>query len=153
MLESMIGQPAYVLGRRWDILAWNAAAIAIFGDFGRLDGDDRNMMHLLFASEAHRLLLTDWDDIAPLSLAMFRADSARYSGDPDFERLISFLMKASPEFRTWWPRHDVVRQPSTVKRIRHPSAGQLEFEYMSLDVSDCPGMRFVVCTPRDIGSP
>lgn len=28
-----------------------------------------------------------------------------------------------------------------------------EFEYVSLDVSDCPGMRFVVCTPRDVGSP
>ena len=150
MLDSMTAQPAYVLGRRWDVLAWNAAAVAVFGDFGRLEGDARNMMHLMFANEAHRQLLADWDDLAPLSLAMFRADSARYAGDPDFERLIALLMKESPEFRAWWPRHDVMRQPSTVKRIRHPSAGQLEFEYMSLDVSDCPGMRFVVCTPRGV---
>jgi hypothetical protein len=145
---SMSGQPAYVLGRRWDVLAWNSAAIDIFGDFERLEGDARNMIHLMFANEAHRRLLADWDDLAPLSLAMFRADSARYAGDPDFERLIAFLMKDSPEFRAWWPRHDVLLQPSTVKRIRHPSAGQLEFEYMSLDVSESPGMRFVVCTPR-----
>ncbi|MCG0483787.1 helix-turn-helix transcriptional regulator [Pseudomonas aeruginosa] len=148
MLASMAGQPAYVLGRRWDVLAWNAAAVTVFGDFVRLEGDARNMMHLMFVNEAHRRLLADWDDLAPLSLAMFRADSARYAGDPDFERLIAVLMKESPEFRAWWPRHDVVLQPSTVKRIRHPSAGQLEFEYMSLDVSESPGMRFVVCTPR-----
>ena len=31
-------QPAYITGRRWDILAWNAAASDIFGDFGRLAG-------------------------------------------------------------------------------------------------------------------
>jgi hypothetical protein len=40
-----------------------------------------------------------------------------------------------------------MRQPSTIKRLRHPSAGQLTFEYMSLEVTGSPGMRFVVCTP------
>jgi len=147
MLDNMTDQPAYVLGRRWDVLVWNEAAEAIFGDFGRLKGDARNLMHMMFANESHRLLLADWDDLAPLSLAMFRADSARYAGDPDFERLIALLMEESPEFRVWWPRHDVMRQPTTIKRIRHPSAGQLVFEYMSLDVTDRPGMRVVVCTP------
>lgn len=147
MLNSMSDQPAYVLGRRWDVLAWNEAAAAVFGDFGRLEGDARNIMHMMFANESHRRLLADWDDLAPLSLAMFRADSARYAGDPDFERLVTLLMAVSPEFRSWWPRHDVLRQPSTVKRIHHPSAGELIFEYMSLDVTDRPGMRFVVCTP------
>ena len=147
MLNSMTDQPAYVLGRRWDVLAWNAAAVAIFGDFSRLEGDARNLMHMMFANKTHRRLLADWDELAPLSLAMFRADSARYAGDPDFERLIALLKKQSPEFRSWWPRHDVTHQPSTVKRIRHPSAGQLVFEYMSLDVTDRPGMRLVICTP------
>ncbi len=148
MLDSMTGQPAYVLGRRWDVLAWNAAATDIFGDFARLEGDRRNMMHLMFANDRHRRLLADWNDLAPLSLAMFRADCARYAGDPDFARLIDLLMQESPEFRAWWPRHDVHHQPSTIKRVRHPTAGQIEFEYMSLDVSDHPGMRLVVCTPR-----
>ena len=148
MLASMADQPAYVLGRRWDILAWNAAAVGVFGDFGRLEGDARNLIHLMFANEAHRRLLADWPDLAPLSLAMFRADSAAHAGDPDFKRLIDRLMAESEEFRAWWPRHDVVHQPSTVKRIRHPTAGLMEFEYSSLEVSDCPGMRLVVCTPR-----
>ncbi|WP_247749324.1 MULTISPECIES: helix-turn-helix transcriptional regulator [unclassified Rhizobium] len=149
MLRNMADQPAYVLGRRWDVLAWNGAAVAVFGDFGRLEGDARNLMHMMFASLSHRRLLADWNDLAPLSLAMFRADSARYAGDPDFERLIAILTAQSQEFRDWWPRHDVLHQPSTVKRIQHPSAGQLEFEYMSLDVSGGGGMRFVVCTPSD----
>lgn len=149
MLDSMSDQPAYVLGRRWDVLAWNQAAVAIFGDFGRLDGDARNLMHMMFANESHRRLLADWDALAPLSLAVFRADSTRYAGDPDFERLIALLMDQSAEFRAWWPRHDVMHHTSTVKRIRHPSAGQLVFEYMSLDVTNHPGMRVVVCTPTN----
>jgi len=82
---------------------------------------------------------------------MFRADSAYYAGDPDFERLISRLEKESPQFRLWWSSHDVVHQPSTVKRINHPDDGLLVFEYMSLSVDGCPGMRFVVCTPERTG--
>jgi transcriptional regulator with XRE-family HTH domain len=42
MLDSMAGQPSYVVGRRWDVLAWNRAAVAVFGDYGRLHGDARN---------------------------------------------------------------------------------------------------------------
>jgi transcriptional regulator with XRE-family HTH domain len=148
MIDGMKAQPAYVLGRRWDILAWNAAAVHVFGDFGQLEGDARNMMHLLFTSERHRNLLTDWSEVAQLSLAMFRADSALYVGDTDFERLIGLLMEKSAEFSAWWPRQDVVQQPSTVKRIQHPTEGLLEFEYLNLDVTQSPGMRFIVCTPR-----
>src|SRR3954452_23005837 len=38
-----LNQPAYITGRRWDILAWNAAAIDLFGDFGRIAEPDRNI--------------------------------------------------------------------------------------------------------------
>ena len=148
MLNSMTDQPAYVLGRRWDVLAWNDAAAAVFGDFSLLSDDGRNLIHMMFANKSYRQLLADWDDHAPVSLAMFRADSVHNAGDPNFERLIALLMAESPEFRAWWPRHDVIHQPSTVKCIRHPSAGQLVFEVMSLNVTDRPGMRLVVCTPR-----
>ncbi len=74
--------------------------------------------------------------------------TALYVGDTDFERLIGLLMEKSAEFSAWWPRQDVVQQPSTVKRIQHPTEGLLEFEYLNLDVTQSPGMRFIVCTPR-----
>ncbi|MGA5653511.1 helix-turn-helix transcriptional regulator [Rahnella contaminans] len=147
MLKALVGQPAYVLGCRWDILAWNDDAVRVFGDFGRLEGDHRNLMHMMFTSQSHRQILADWDTLAPLSLAMFRSDCAHYVGDPDFERLISLLKEESPEFRAWWPRNDVLQQPSTIKRITHPDEGHLAFEYLSLAVEGCPGMRFIVCTP------
>jgi transcriptional regulator with XRE-family HTH domain len=149
MLASLAGQPAYVLGRRWDVLAWNRAAVALFGDYGELQGDERNIMHLVFADRRHRRLLVDWEDVAPAALAMFRADSARYAGDPDFARLIEGLRRKSPEFRKWWPKHEVLRQLSSVKRIRHPLAGRMGFEHTSFAVTDHADMKLVVYTPLE----
>ena len=135
------------MGRRWDVLAWNRAAAAIFGDYGALDGDARNTMHLVFTNRYHRDLLVDWEELARAALGLFRADSARYLGDPDFERLIAALTAASPEFRAWWPQRDVLRRLSGVKKIRHPIAGAMAFEHMSFSIDDGSDMRLIVYTP------
>jgi len=147
MLDSLTHQPAYVLGRRWDVLAWNRAAEVLFGDYGKLEGDERNIMHILFADKAHRRLLVDWQDVAATVLAMFRAESARYVGDPSFERLITSLARLSPEFRELWSRQDVFRSLSSHKRIRHPVAGRMTFEYTSFAVTGSADMQLVVYTP------
>jgi len=149
MLDSMTGQPAYTLGRRWDILAWNRAAVAVFGDYAELGGDARNTMWTVFANPAHRRLLVDWEGVARAALAMFRADSARYAGDPDFARLIAALKAASPEFRAWWPKHEVLQPLSGFKQINHPAAKAMAFEYTSLAVVDRSDMKLVVYTPAD----
>ena len=127
MLESLAGHPAYVMGRRWDILAWNRAASAVFGDYGALEGDGRNIMHVLFTNARHRRMLVEWEALARSALGQFRADSAKYLGDPGFERLIALLDAASPEFRRWWPERDVLSRQSGVKRLNHPQAGPMAF--------------------------
>lgn len=147
MLQSLVLQPAYVVGRRWDVLAWNPAAVAVFGDYGLLEGDTRNIVHMVFASPHHRRLLVDWEELARVVLASFRAESAKYVGDPDFDRLIALMMRSSPEFRDWWPQRDVARRLSGVKHVRHPSAGAMTFEHMSLSIDDGSDMRLIVYTP------
>jgi transcriptional regulator with XRE-family HTH domain len=149
MVTSLRGHAALVVGRRWDVLCWNESAAALFGDYGKLEGDARNLMHMLFANAAHRQLLVDWDKLAPISLAMFRADNARYAGDPDFDRLIATLMAASPEFRMWWPRHEVLPPLAGHKRIRHPVAGAMSFEFTALAVVGNPDMKLIVYTPLE----
>jgi MmyB-like transcription regulator ligand binding domain len=54
MLASLKSQPAYVIGRRWDVLAWNRAAVAVFGDHELPEGDEWNVMYMLFANPHHR---------------------------------------------------------------------------------------------------
>ncbi|MGO6681795.1 helix-turn-helix transcriptional regulator [Rhizobium leguminosarum] len=149
MLANLTHQPAYVLGRRWDVLAWNRAAEVLFGGYDTLDRDERNIMHRLFADPAHRQLLVDWEAVARVSLAMFRADSARYAGDPDFERLIALLKQASAEFRDWWQRHEVVSPLSGIKRVNHPVKGRMSFEHTGLTLTSRPEMKLIVYTPLD----
>jgi len=147
MLVSLTGQPAMVVGRRWDVLAWNRAAEVLFGDYSRLQGDERNILSMIFANEKHRRLLVDWVEVAQTSLAMFRADTARYAGDPDLERLVSSLARSSAEFREWWPRQDVLRKLSSPKRIRHPLCGLMAFENVALSVLGSSDLKLAVYTP------
>ncbi len=149
MLANLTHQPAYVLGRRWDVLAWNRAAVKLFGDYATLARDERNIMHRLFADPAHRRLLVEWEAVARVSLAMFRADSARFAGDPDFERLIALLKAESKDFRDWWPRHEVVTPLSGIKRIDHPATGRMSFEYTGLSLARQPDIKLIVYTPLD----
>ena len=149
ILESLTMQPAYILGRRWDVLSWNRAATVLFGDYSKLVGDERNIMHLLFLNKHHRRLLIDWDVLAPAALAMFRADSARYVGDPDFVRLIDTLQRSSLEFEKWWSRHIISAHVTNRKSIKHPVAGRMLFEYSSFVIAEQQEMKLVVYTPLD----
>jgi transcriptional regulator with XRE-family HTH domain len=147
MLTSLTAQPAYVMGRRWDVLAWNQAAEAVFGDYGALEGDACNIMHLVFANLRHRHMLMDWEQVARAALGLFRADSAKYVGDPAFERLIAELARLSPQFREWWPKRDVLQRLAGVKRLKHPAVGLMAFEHMSFAVDDGSDMKLIVYTP------
>lgn len=147
MLDNLDRQPAFVLGRRWDVLAWNRAADVVFGPYERLVGDERNTLHLLFTDAAHRRLLVDWEAVARASVAMFRADCARHAGDPAFERLVARLTERSPEFARWWAEREVARPLAGIKRIHHPAAGRMHFEYSSLGIGDPPEMKLMVFTP------
>ena len=149
MLDSLTSQPAYVLGRRWDVLAWNRAAEIVYGPYERLEGDERNALHLVFVDPDHRRLLVDWEAVARASLAMFRADCARYAGNPDFERLVTRLTRLSPEFARWWPKREVAHPLAGQKRIDHPTAGRMLFEYSSFGVGDPPDMKLIVFTPLE----
>jgi transcriptional regulator with XRE-family HTH domain len=59
MLHALADQPAYILGRRWDVLCWNDAAEAVFGDYARLADEERNTVYMLFGNPDHRRLLVD----------------------------------------------------------------------------------------------
>lgn len=149
MVDSLKGQPAYVTGRRWDILGWNRAAAQVFGDYAQIAADERNLMSMVFTDARHRRLLVDWEALARASLAMFRLDSVRYAGDPDFDRLIATLRRSSEEFDAWWPRHEVLNPLSNIKRIRHPRRGFMTFEYTSFALLDGSDRKLTLYTPLE----
>jgi transcriptional regulator with XRE-family HTH domain len=149
LIQGLGGTAAYVLGRRWDYLAWNDPAVAVFGDFGKLPREERNHAWQTFTNPARRELLTDWDKSSRLLVAKFRADSARHLGDPSFEQLIEALRNASSEFCKAWKRHEVARSGEGRKTLMHPVLGKLVFEHAVFHPQDEPEQRLILYSPTD----
>ena len=88
-------QPGYVIGRRWDYLAWNRAACALFGDFGTFPaGPATTCGRCSWTQSAASCSRTGRS--VRLAVAKFRADSARHLGDPSFEELIQRAALVEP---------------------------------------------------------
>jgi transcriptional regulator with XRE-family HTH domain len=139
--------PAYIIGRRWDYLAWNDAMAAVFGDPGELPPGRRNQIWVFFTDPARRALMPDWKRSARLLLARFRADAARHVGDPAFDELIADLEQASPEFRAWWPQHEIKGDTDGRKELLHPVAGRLLFEHAAFKHAERSEQRVILYTP------
>lgn len=134
ILDELGQSPAYVKGWRTEILAWNRAATVAFGDFGLLPAAERNWLWLLFTDEAMRRRFVHWEAVAQGVLASYRAASAHFVDCPHHRGLVAQLQAASPEFRRWWPRHDVARVFEGRCEIEHPAAGRLSFDVTTMFV-------------------
>jgi transcriptional regulator with XRE-family HTH domain len=147
VLDDLNPSPAYAVGRRWDYLAWNKAADGLFAISEASSRYARNLVWRLFTSPTMRER-PNWELIARSTLAEFRAANARYPGDRWFEELIEDLKQVSPDFRRWWPHHDVVRSAlDGHKVIEHPVLGHLEFEHITLQVLSNPDVRIMIYSP------
>jgi MmyB-like transcription regulator ligand binding domain len=120
--------PAYVTGRRWNVLAWNEAAEVVFGDFGAKMGRERNLLWRSFTDMEWRQRIVDWETHAQCIMAQFRVAYGQHVGDDACTQLVRDLQQISPEFARWWPRHDVRERPGGRKEFRHPTAGVLVLE-------------------------
>jgi transcriptional regulator with XRE-family HTH domain len=151
LIENLGTSPAFVLGRRWDYLAWNRAACALFGDLESVPKAQRNHLWMQFMDPAWREMFPDWERGIRLAVAKFRADSARHLGDPSFEELIEALRQASPEFCKAWKRHEVARSGGGPKQLVHPVAGRLVFEHAVFNPQEAPEQRLILYTalPED----
>src|SRR5262249_25877102 len=139
--------PAFILGRRWDILAWNQTASLLLGDLDSLQPEDRNQLWHIFTNPHVRHCLTDWESQAQRMLAEFRDSYGRYFDDEQFTVLLDRLTAASDEFRAWWPRHDVVGRHVICKEFHLPDVGRLVFEQITTYVGDSTDLRLVVKVP------
>jgi transcriptional regulator with XRE-family HTH domain len=146
MLDDLNPTPAYAVGRRWDFLAWNKAADGLFAISEASSPYAHNLVWRLFTSPTMRER-PNWEQVARGTLAEFRTASARYPGDRWFEELIEDLKQVSPEFRRWWPHHDVRSALDGHKVMEHPTLGHLEFEHITLQVLSNPDVRIMIYTP------
>jgi transcriptional regulator with XRE-family HTH domain len=146
-LVESLPHPAYVSGRRWDVLAWNKAAEEIFA-FGRMAEGERNTLLCMLTNPATRRLFgTTWADEARRMVAQFRKTHDLWAGDPAFVDLLDRLKRGSPEFPAWWKAHDIRDVAAGIKRMADPRKGVLRFQHASFQCNDDPGLKLVIYTP------
>jgi transcriptional regulator with XRE-family HTH domain len=143
-----LNQPAYVTGRRWDVLAWNAAVCDVITDFGRGPDEDRNVLiWMLTTPEARHRFGPGWAGEAQRMVAQFRATHDLWARDPAFEALMTRLRDGSPEFVTWWTNHDIRRSQAGHKIFYYPGRAPLRFEYVTFQANDDPALKLSIYTP------
>ncbi|GAB7104053.1 helix-turn-helix transcriptional regulator [Streptomyces phaeofaciens JCM 4814] len=129
LLDTLDGVPAYVVGRRTEILAWNAMAAAVFGDWAQLPAADRNWARLIFLNPDYRELYVDWEQKAIDIVCALRMDAGCHPDDPRLSALVGQLSVKSEDFRRLWATHDVKEKSHGVKRLRHPLVGDLALNF------------------------
>ncbi|MNJ54389.1 hypothetical protein D3C77_498260 [compost metagenome] len=86
----------------------------------------------------------NWKQAAKHVIASFRADSARYPGDPSFTELINDLLKISNTFSEGWNQYDIRGAIEGQKTLHHPTLGILEFEQLTLQLPANPDIKIVI---------
>ncbi|MER5185046.1 helix-turn-helix transcriptional regulator [Streptomyces sp. NPDC002896] len=136
LIDTLDGVPAYVVGRRSEILAWNRMAAALFGDWSELPPQERNWARMVFLSPAYRDLFVDWDTKAADMVSYLRMDAGCHPDDPRLSALVGELSVKSEDFRRLWATHDVKEKSHGVKRMRHPLVGELTLSFETFRLPD-----------------
>ncbi|MER6260896.1 MULTISPECIES: helix-turn-helix domain-containing protein [Streptomyces] len=136
LLDTMDGVPAYIVGRRSEILAWNRTAAALFGDWAELPAAERNWARMVFLRPEYRELFVDWEQKAIDVVCGLRMNAGCYPDDPRLSALVGELSVKSEEFRLLWATHDVKEKSHGVKRLRHPLVGELSLHFESFRLPD-----------------
>lgn len=138
--------PAYVLGRNWDILAWNEAAAILFNGWLGVDPAP-NLLRYVFLHADARQRVVDWENRARRLVAEFRADCSTRLNEPDLQQLLAELHASSIEFSRWWKLHDVLERQGGVREFQHAQQGRLSYRQLTLRPVDQEHLQLVVLLP------
>ncbi|ORB62344.1 helix-turn-helix transcriptional regulator [Mycolicibacterium tusciae] len=138
--------PAFVFGRRMDVLAANKLARALLTDFEALPPRERNLLRYTFLDESTQELFVDWEEVAKDNVGTLRLDAGRHPDDPLLMELVGELSVKSPEFRRFWADHNVRERTHGTKRYHHPLVGDLTLQYESVALLGDPDQTLCLYT-------
>jgi transcriptional regulator with XRE-family HTH domain len=124
ILDRLTDVPVLVVDAAWHIVAWNAMAAALHGDFSALDERERNLAWMFFTGRPSRVVRDDTETEATAAdiVASLHDALGRYHDDPLLRDLIADLRSASDHFEALWRQHPVARHVASRKTIDHPPA-------------------------------
>ena len=147
LLDRLADLPVMVIDATGELVAANALATALIGDFSALARRERNFTWRQFTG-AHSTLLRSREEEAAAeetSVAELHDALGRYPQDAHLRSLIDDLLEASPRFAGLWAQHAVAHAPAKRKTFVHPEVGTitLDCDALSVEGSD---LRLIVYT-------
>lgn len=146
MLDDLALTPAFVIGPRTEIVAWNALGAAMITDFGQIPEKQRYYIRLLITDPAMRELYADWEGVTRLAIAQLRMHNANNPGDAKLAELVGELSVQDDQFRQWWAAHDVATRDTGTKHLRHPVVGDLHLDWNAVTWAADPDLQIIIWT-------
>jgi transcriptional regulator with XRE-family HTH domain len=139
-LLDVIGLPAFVESRMFDVLAANRLATAVSPRIR----PGENRLRSMFLDEDERELHPDWERTIGGMVGAFRTSLGTEVDDPRLTQLVGELSLGSELFRQLWARHDVKPLAGKLLRMRHPEVGALELRLEKFPIGDSGGQLLVI---------
>ncbi|GGV82979.1 helix-turn-helix transcriptional regulator [Streptomyces massasporeus] len=146
LLESLRPNPAYVISRSMDMLAWNPGGLALYVGLEDWPAKHRNLARYLFLHPAARDLFGDWDRQITGCVARLRAVAGTAPDAPDLTNLVGELLLKSSDFARLWERYEVTGRKPAQKTFQHPRVGTVTLTSQSMHLEGTPGQRIGVYT-------
>ncbi|MFG2342509.1 helix-turn-helix transcriptional regulator [Streptomyces phaeochromogenes] len=148
LIEGWTVTPAFIIGHAQDLLATNALADALYGDFAQHD----NVLRMLFLDPAAKTFYRNAERAKNRAVADLQQTAASTPEDPRILELVGELSVRSGEFRSLWAREYTRVPPYEVKQMYHSGVGDLELRHEALNIRSAPGQQLVILQAEP-GSP
>lgn len=153
VLDALDPLAAAVVGPRHDILARNRTHAVIHPGIGPSSGQPpayrHNTLWHSFVVPDCCNAYADRHEEHPRLVGLLRANYGTHVGKPEWEQFIADLKAVSPRFRELWDLQQVAAPAGTLKRLKHPSVGELRMTTSVFAVLSAPGARMLVYVPAD----
>jgi transcriptional regulator with XRE-family HTH domain len=125
LLDGFTAGPAMLFNSRFDCVAFNGPADAIYEWTGSPEPFGRNMVWRTFMDPRRRSLYSKAESLVHNGLGILRARNALHLGEPEFESLVKVLLDGSVLFRTLWAEQHTASLAPVISVLTHPDYGEL----------------------------
>lgn len=143
LVEAVGPNPAYILDRLSNMVAANAAGLALYRGFAELAPAERNTCRYLMTDPRAPERFVEWEEIARGAVAHLRSANADDLQNPALQSLTDELRARSPFFDAWWNEHLVERRRGSLRHLRTDAGDIVARRYETLYLPD-DGLRMTL---------
>lgn len=149
IIDSMNGLPAWARTHRFEVVATNSLATALYSDLLHSPVAEGNNARFTFLDPVAREFYVDWEKTANDVVAVLRGYVGANPTDRRLSNLVGELATRSPDFARRWAAYDVKYHRTGRKVLHHRVVGDLDLGFEALALPDTGTLSLFVYYPVD----